>query len=83
MDSLVRPLVETLYYICCTFCIEHKQQQSLSSPIILLSYQRRSQIVENNLFQTLKEYNFHYEDVTIDTNTKIQIYKITHNIDPS
>ncbi|OEU12813.1 hypothetical protein FRACYDRAFT_244088 [Fragilariopsis cylindrus CCMP1102] len=82
VDSLVRPLVETLYYICCTFCMEHKQQKK-EPPIILLSYQRRSQIVENNLFQTLKEYNFHYEDVTIDTNTKIRIYKITYNIDPS
>jgi hypothetical protein len=72
VDSLVRPLVETLYYIC-TFCIKHKQQQqqqqSSLSPIILLSYQRRSQIVENNLFNTLKEYHFHYEDVTTDTNT--------------
>ncbi|OEU06219.1 hypothetical protein FRACYDRAFT_255554 [Fragilariopsis cylindrus CCMP1102] len=77
VDSLVRPLVETLYYICTFACKEHKQ-----SPIILLSYQRRSQIVENNLFHTLKEYNFHYEDVTIDTNTKIHIYKITYNIDP-
>ena len=83
VDSLVRPLVETLHYVCCTFFIEHKQQKK-EPPIILLSYQRRSQIVENNLFQTLKEYNFHYEDVTIDTNTKIQIYKITYNnIDPS
>ncbi len=76
VESLVRPLVQTLHRIC---------TKSLSSPpLILLSYQRRSQAVEDVLFRTLDEFSFRTEDVTspvVSTTSgaesKIRIYQIT------
>jgi len=75
VESLVRPLVRTLYRVC---------TKALSPPLILLSYQRRSQAVEDLLFRTLEEFSFHTEDVTspvVNTTTgaasKIRIYRIT------
>lgn len=77
VESLVRPLVQTMHRICTIL--------SPSPPLILLSYQRRSQAVEDLLFQTLEEFRFHTEDVTapvVSTSTgaesKIRIYRITH-----
>jgi predicted nicotinamide N-methyase len=77
VESLVRPLVQTLHRIC---------MKALSSPpLILLSYQRRSQAVEDLLFRTLEEFCFRTEDVTspVESTTsgaesKIRIYRITH-----
>ena len=77
VESLVRPLVQTLHRIC---------TKSLSSPpLILLSYQRRSQAVEDVLFRTLDEFSFRTEDVTspvVSTTSgaesKIRIYQITY-----
>jgi predicted nicotinamide N-methyase len=77
VESLVRPLVRTLHHVC---------TKALSSPLILLSYQRRSQAVEDLLFRTLEEFSFHTEDVTspvVNTTTgaasKIRIYRITYS----
>ncbi len=76
VESLVRPLVQTMNRIC--------TKASSSPPLILLSYQRRSQAVEDLLFRTLKEFRFRIKDVTapvVSTSTgaesKIRIYQIT------
>jgi len=84
VESLVRPLVQTLHHVCAT-----KASQSPTAPplLILLSYQRRSQAVEDLLFQTLHEFSFGTEDVTTTSATttttsgaesKIRIYRITY-----
>mmetsp|Transcript_3010 Transcript_3010/g.7096 ORF Transcript_3010/g.7096 Transcript_3010/m.7096 type:complete len:459 (-) Transcript_3010:591-1967(-) len=77
IESLVHPLVQTMHRIC--------TKPSLTPPLILLSYQRRSQAVEDLLFQTLEEFRFRIEDVTapvVSTSTgaesKIRIYRIIH-----
>lgn len=78
VESLVRPLVQTLHHVVCT-------KPSLSPlPLILLSYQKRSQAIEDLLFRTLEEFSFRTEDVTSPVvattsgeESKIRIYRIT------
>jgi predicted nicotinamide N-methyase len=72
VESLVRPLVQTLHHVVCT-------KAPLSQlPLILLSYQKRSQAVEDLLFRTLEEFSFRTEDVTTSgAESKIRIYRIT------
>lgn len=78
VESLVLPLIQTMHRIC---------THALSSPpLILLSYQRRSQAVEDLLFQTMKEFGFRTEDVTspvVSTTSgaesKIRIYCIKYD----
>jgi predicted nicotinamide N-methyase len=76
VESLVRPLVQTLHHIC--------TKTSPPLPLILLSYQKRSQAVEDLLFRTLEEFSFRTEDVTSPVvattsgaESKIRIYRIT------
>jgi len=77
VEPLVRPLVQTLHHIC---------TRAFSPPLILLSYQRRSQAVEDLLFRTMEEFSFRTEDVTSPVvattsgaESKIRIYRITYN----
>ncbi|KAG7359806.1 methyltransferase-16 family protein [Nitzschia inconspicua] len=53
IDSLVLPLVKTLHYFCSLAVTKQT-----SPPWIIMSYQRRSQVVEDHLFQALRDHGF-------------------------
>ncbi|VEU40642.1 unnamed protein product [Pseudo-nitzschia multistriata] len=82
VDFLVPPLVETLRRVCTWGGTGSDTDPPLECwpPVVLLSYQRRSQVVEDLLFQSLREASFRTEDVTIPelASSKIRIYRITY-----
>jgi predicted nicotinamide N-methyase len=74
VDSLVEPLVQTLTYIC-TMAVADRQ----NPPMILMSYQRRSRVVENHLFQALREHDFQIDPLPKEEvrSERIEIFQIT------
>lgn len=78
IDSLVVPLVKTLQYICKIAVDNHPT--SPPPPPILMSYQCRSQVVEDLLIRTLKEHNFQTEEIpkTEVRSERIHIFRISY-----
>jgi archaellin len=75
IESLVIPLVQTLHYICCKDASHQRK-----SPLILMSYQCRSKVVESILLETLTQYSFLMEELDMDKvkSERIQLFRITY-----
>lgn len=78
VDSLVSPLVQTLHYIC-SKAIKHGRR----APLIFLSYQCRSNSVEQLLFNELAKNGFVVVQVPSEEikSERIQIFRITLKLD--
>jgi predicted nicotinamide N-methyase len=74
IDSLVLPLVQTLYFICNKAVANQKVP-----PLILMSYQRRSKLVEDQLFRLLTEHDFLFGSVPKEDvkSERVQVFRIS------
>jgi protein N-lysine methyltransferase METTL21D len=74
IESLVMPLVQTLDFICTKAVTKQK-----IPPVILMSYQRRSKLVEDQLYGALTEYDFLIESIPEEDvhSERIQIFRIS------
>jgi len=78
IESLILPLVRTLRFICSKVAASHGY-----SPLILLSYQCRSKLIEELFFGALAEYSFRVVSVPVEDvkSERIQIFQIKFQTD--